>query len=179
MVRFAQLIALRGDSHSTLSYGKLPEFAACAVHFEPLSDGVFVTRIDKAHRAAIGGRVVRVGETPIEAALEAIATVRASENEQWRRGNAAILRRPAVLFGLGLLNSSETLSLVIDRDGVEHEISLAVKANGAETVSAFDAGAPDMPLWLTRGSSPYWRAWLDGGATLYFPSRQVHHTYHR
>ena len=165
VMRFAQLITMRGDAHTSLGYGALPEFAGSPVEFLQFPEGVFVARIAASHATALGARVLSVGGTPIADVLQRLATVRASENEQWKRGNVAVLRLPAALFGLGLLSSREELPLVVRRDGEKQEIALPV--GGADMVGPFDSGSPAKPVWLTKGHKPYWFASLDRGATMY------------
>ena len=117
VVRMAQLVAMRGDAHTTFSFTRLPEFPSCPIAFEQFGDEVFVRGIAEAHGDWLGARVVRIGDSPIGQALAALDTVRASENEQWKRGNVQLLSRPAVLFGLGLVDDAATLPLTLARDG--------------------------------------------------------------
>ncbi|MEM7202260.1 MAG: hypothetical protein AAF628_18465 [Planctomycetota bacterium] len=166
VMRLAQLVALRGDAHTTLGYRTTAEFARCPVEFRQFADGVFVTKVAAAHEEVLGGRVVGVGTTAMDEVLAQLATVRASENEQWKRGNVAILCRPAALYGLGLIPSPNELPLVVESDGEEHRITL--RSDKAAMVGPFDRDTPPAPTWLTRGHQPYWFETLDDGDTLYF-----------
>lgn len=167
VVRMAQLVAMRGDSHTTFSLTSLPEFASCPVAFEIFEGEVFVRGIDSAHRDALGARVVKFGETATADVLRAVATVRASENTQWERGNARLLSRPALLYGLGITESRGSLPLVIDQDGGER----AVVLSAGNTSMVWAAAGEGAPLWQTRTRETYWFEMLDDG-TLYFAYNQ-------
>ncbi len=164
-VMFSQLIALRGDAHTMLYMDEAPEFASCPIEFEQFADGVYIVGVKGEERHVIGSKLLRVGGKPIDDVLAIIATARAAENDQWKRQNVRMLSRPAILYGLGILDNGDSLPLVLSTEDVTHELVLST-GKGRLVRSADDSGA-SLPLSRRNRSKSYWFEFDEMRETLY------------
>jgi hypothetical protein len=109
LVGFMRLVAMLGDAHTNLEPGP-----ALGLRFYPLElyafdDGLYVRRADAAHAALVGAKVLHIGRTPADEAIERVAAVIPHENEWWVRAWAPFeLMIPEVLAGLSLPATSST-----------------------------------------------------------------------
>src|SRR5580704_17826799 len=78
-VRLAQLVALARDEHTTLyldgAGGAKAGFLQFPLAFRWLDDGVIVTGAAAEYSKALGTRLVRIGDTPIDDVTQQLATV--------------------------------------------------------------------------------------------------------
>lgn len=156
-VALAQLVAGVGDAHTELDWREPQGFVDFPVAFTALADGVFVTRVDARWEQALGARVLRVGELPVEEALARAASVFAVENESWRleRGSQ-LLSVARLLWALGVVPSRDRLPLVLeDPDGQRVEVELTARGSG-NLRSAPDPRRGDLPLSMRHRAEPYW-----------------------
>src|SRR5260370_31719279 len=68
ILRLMRLAALGGVAHNTVQFSKGPQaFHSLPIRFRWCSDGLIVTRVAEEHAAALGARVLRIGQlTPEE-----------------------------------------------------------------------------------------------------------------
>ncbi|HKB14471.1 MAG TPA: hypothetical protein VKF62_00315 [Planctomycetota bacterium] len=164
-VSLARIAALADDAHTHLEFppGRYP------LGFHRFADGFFVVAATQAHRSALGARLVRVGETPVEETAERIAPlVPAEGNDSWRKLQVAdLLSNAAVLRRLRLLPAGEEGRFGLERDGKAFE------------VVAPPLAAEDRPTWIAapegtlpdvrrRRSEKYWFEAWEGSGILYF-----------
>lgn len=136
-VGLAQLAAMAGDAHTFLN---LNDSAAASAGFQtfPLNffwmdDGVFVTGAAPEYAQALGARLVRVGDTPIDQVVRLLGAVIPSENPQWLHYRVQdYLRGQQILQGLGVPPQDATSPLTF-QNLAGNEFTLRVSP-GAESI---------------------------------------------
>ena len=164
-VSIARIAARAADAHTRLEFppDRYP------FRFHRFADGFFAVAATPAHRAALGARLVRVGETSVEEAADRIAPLVPTEgNESWLRLQVAdLLSNAAVLRGLRIQRSEGEGRFTFERGGERFEVATPPLA--AEERPTWVA-APEAPVpeYRRRRSEKYWfEEWKDSG-TLYF-----------
>lgn len=163
--RLAELAALRGDAHTVLVVGRLPEFAPAAVEFGVFPDGIIVTAIDAAHAAALGKRVTQIDGRPVADVVGRVARLEASENQQGRREQLErLLASPGILYAAGVLSSPNELSLQTS-DGSTMTLPRTTKP--VLKRRWLDLAVRGVPLYLHRTNEPYWYTELPAHQAIY------------
>jgi len=179
VVGFAKLVAMVEDGHTHINP------ASMGVRTYPLrlysfTDGIYVISASQANATIVGGRVVRIGDTPIERAYQAVRTVipRERDNEMWCRNlGARLLAVPEFLDGLGLIKDMENATFVVEKGG--REVSSVLHPEPVEPeqlrhnwpplpagwVDARDTSTS--PLWLKDPTNLYWFEYLKDARVLY------------
>ena len=130
IVALMQLVVRLGDGHSAT---RVPHEGKLAFHTLPLrfyefKDGVYVREAGPAYTKLLGRRVVRIGATPIDQALDKVATTAQRDNEQQVRWiTAANLSCVEILNALGIAKSLDTVD-VTTADAKGKETTVSVKA---------------------------------------------------
>ena len=149
-------------------------------------DGVYVRSAKEKYREAVGSRVVRLGNLPIEAALEALRPVVPWENEQYFRSAVPYyLSCPEVLHASGVIENLEKAPLVIEKDGKEQTIWLEAEEAGRFPgdygtvrledgwVDARQFATDPTPLWLKNLHRNFFYEYLPASKTVYVRHSQV------
>jgi hypothetical protein len=157
------------------------------VRFLAFKDGLYVTeaapfdvltnrgRVNYAR--AIGARVVRIGETDIDAAWQAIASFISSDNPEGVRADIPRhTHRPEILHTLGLILHLKHVPIRLqDPNGNLFDmdfISLPGSPPPNFTTSAYPSRTPTQ-LYRTRPTSEfYWYDYLSEAKTVYFQYNQ-------
>ncbi len=135
LVELQRLVALLHDGHSAINLGSAgsPFDLQYPVVIYPFDDGVYVTGANAAYARLVGGRVVRIGDLPVDDALARIRDAVSGENEltyQDRTPNALTI--PPLLHALGISP---------DPDRVEIEVETGDGSRVRETVAPVAASA--------------------------------------
>ena len=164
-VALARIVARADDAHTRLV---LPP-ARYPFAFHRFADGWFAVATTEERRAALGARLVRIGETEVEEAVARISPLVPTEgNESWLRVQVAdLLSNAAALRGVGVLPSKEEGRFTFERKGERFEIATPPLAGETRPtwVETFEAPLPE---YRRRRSENYWFEWWEGSRTLYF-----------
>src|SRR5690349_7589819 len=166
VVELARLVALIGDGHSHLDLAGGPNigFRRYPLRLYLFSDGLFVQAAGQEHAQAVGGRVLAIGETPIDQAYARVRELISRDNEVWVQHVApGLLAIPEVLHSLGLIGDMERATLTIAQRSGEHA-TIELRPIAADTQVAWidaagDTNAP-VPLWLRAPENRFWFAHL-------------------
>ncbi len=125
-VALAQVVAKLGDAHTSVRVGPpSPGFGRLPVDFYAFSDGLWVTRTGRDFPQLLGARLVRIGDTPADKALELAATIVSHENDNWVRARAPVyLAIPEVLEGLGIVPDGRRVAMEFAKDGATFTVTL-------------------------------------------------------
>ncbi len=108
VVRLMQLVALIGDSHTTVAWQTMGDYAVFPIQMAVYPDGVYVVAADRAYAASVRGRLVAIDDIPVETIRARLSTAVSHENDQWlRRQTGALLSVADILYGLGILSTKE------------------------------------------------------------------------
>lgn len=132
LVRFAQLLAMIGDGHTSFFADgqKGMEFRLYPVRFWSFSDGIYVIAAQDAYADLLGQRLVQIDNTTIEDAFSTVSTTISADND--------MEYEYSVPFGL---RSAELL----------HALEITESADQAEFV--FESGARSTLAAMSRGES--------------------------
>jgi peptidase S41-like protein len=167
-----RLTAMIGDPHTRISFHVYKSYPITLYQF---SDGVFVTAAAPEYKSLLGAKLVRIGETDIESAKEAVRPLITFENE-WRFKDQFpnYITDPDNLYLLKILPSvGEGDFTFSDRDGNRFTVKLRpVLTNvGIKFISPFDAPART-PLYMRNPERNYWSEYLPDSKTLYLHYRR-------
>ncbi len=175
-VGFLKLIAMVGDGHTSINEQSLSASGTYPLRFENYRDGLYVQFAAAEYGEIAGGKVVKIGNVPIAEVLQRVRDLSWGDNgnEQSRNGMAAfLLICPKVLQGLKIAESSEKVSLTIEKDGQQK--TMEIKAiqdmtsflSGGKFVYAYDKSTNPKPLYLKNSESHFWSEYVNESKILY------------
>jgi hypothetical protein len=170
-----RILALVGDSHTTIDLGSVTGMHQLPLRFEWFADGIFVIGATEEYRQALGLRLVRVGSAPIEAAIDVLREVISYENESWLRFSlVSILTVPEVLEAQNLVADASRIHLELE-DAGGRSIEMEVGAEPRQGPTFLDAGPPAdaLPLYRQRPDENYWLVFLERSQTIYVQYRRA------
>mgnify|MGYP002622994441 CR=1 FL=1 len=189
LVRFAQLLALVGDGHTSL-----PLYAANGIGFHvlPCRFGIYGTEVyieaaDQAYSEIVGGRVMQIGGVPIHEALSRATPLISRDNDNWIGAVAPfLLNRIEVLHALGLSEDLREGELVVEKDGKtftttikalpdpprEHLLAFRPEYT-ANWIDARDLASSAAPLYQSNFEQMYFWQYLPKEDLLYIKWDQV------
>lgn len=175
-VRFMKLISMVGDGHTSIEEQSLLGLGIYPIRYELLQDGLFVQSVSAEYGEIAGGKVVKVGNTPIEKALEKIKEISWGDNrnEQSLKVETSFLFScPKVLKGLNIADSDEKVSVTVEKDGQLKTVEIKVikdvmsyMRDGKRT-NAYDKSANPIPLYLKNSNNNYWFEYVKENKILY------------
>lgn len=172
-VQLAALVAMAGDAHTSLA---LSGAAAADVGFHQfplqlrwLDDGIFVTAAGSQYSRAVGSRLVKIGDLPIDQAIGRLATVISHANDQWLHYLAPqYLAGQQILQGLGLAPAGAATPLTFRTlEGREFTIDAGTEpASGV--IASPNPGSGSTPGYLQNSAVNYWFSYSPQNRLLYF-----------
>lgn len=196
IVEMARIVAMIGDGHTRLAlplsagneavqtHKPTPAPAEKALLFRRLpiglylfKDGLFVERTTSEFRHLLGARVLRVGRTPAEQALEAVRGIVSRDNEMGFKSAAPfLLGLSEVLHAVGLTESVDKARFVfLDRAGQELSVELFPLSPGTEPIWVYlrEVDSSPLPHWLKNPKQAFWFEYLKDSGTLYVQINEI------
>lgn len=167
-----RIAAVAHDGHTTV--WRWRGFRYLPLALTRLADGLYVTAASEPLRAALGLRVVAVGDVEV-AALEARAEPFVShENDAWLRVRLAeLLAIPEMLHVLGATSDPAAVRFRFQApDGTPVELEVSALATPAQLVDLTTASGATLPLHQQRTGENYWLTLVEGSRTLYLQYRR-------
>lgn len=162
-----------GDPHTRIPHVREKVFPILLYQFP---DGVFATAATEEYKDTLDAKLVKIGETSIERAIEEVRPYIPVENEWWfKQQFPYFLTDPEILYGLKILPSADTGDFTfIDRKGK----TFVVKLNSVSTdeeirfIHPFDTQGGQTPLYMRNQGEYYWREYLADSKTIYINYRR-------
>lgn len=157
VVGMMKVVAMVGDAHTTIQ-GPAEGFRSYPLRFTPFSDGLYVTGATQETAAALGARVVAIGETAIEDAIAAVGAIVPHQNEAWLRNQSPPwLAMAEVLAALHLAPDSEHASFVIEGADGRRRFDLSPMPRGSSLALfvSLPGGVP-APAYRRNLNLNYW-----------------------
>ena len=176
VVELARLVALVGDGHTHLSLTEVAGFRRYPLRLYHYADGLFVQAIAPEHAAAVGARVLAIGETPATEAYDLLRPLISRDNEMGVKATAPdLLAIPEVLHARGVLADLERASYLVQRPSGERLTCVLhpLDALPADLADASAGGAGPLPLWLQRPPDENWLLYLADTRALYVQYNRV------
>jgi hypothetical protein len=167
-----RLTAMIGDPHTRISYNVDKTYPVTLYQF---SDGVFVTSTTEEYKSALGAKLVKIGETDIERAKEAVRPLITFENEwRFKLQFPYYLTDPENLYLLNILPSADEGDFTFDGgNGNRFAVKLRPVSTiaGVKFITPFDSPGKT-PLYLRNPERNYWYEYLPDSKTLYLHYRR-------
>jgi len=168
-----RLTAIIGDPHTRIPYFKEKTYPIQLYQF---SDGLFVTAATEEYKNALGARLIKIGDTEIERAIDDLRPIIVVENEWWFKHQFPnYLTDPEILHLLKILPSADEGDFTFsDRNGKRFVVKLRPVSAKEEIklIRPFDSPPGKTPLYLRNSEEYYWREYLDDSKTLYINYRR-------
>lgn len=117
-VGLSRMVSMFQYGHTQIPFGNVSNAGILPINLYHFNDGVYIEGSHKDHKDALGAKVIKIGDTPIEKALERIHPVVPVENEQYFKAyGIRFLLAPEVLHAQGIIPElSKTVSLTLEKD---------------------------------------------------------------
>ena len=175
VVGLMRILALVGDSHTTIDLRSFNGFRQLPVRFEWFADGIFVVGASEEHRQALGLRLVRIGSASVTAVVENLSEVIPYENDSWLRFSVvSLLTVPEILEARSLVADASRVPLGLE-DAEGRAVEMEVEAEPRQTLTLVDWGPPPeaRPLYRQREDENYWLTFLEPSRILYVQYRRA------
>ena len=186
IVELTRIVAMVKDGHTSIA-GLMSDpkigFRSYPLSLHFFKDGLFVMTADREHSAAVGARVLKIGNASAEQAYNAIKGLvfHDNDNEFGLKASAPfVLVTPEVLHAVGLVEDMEKAQFVVERDGKQMTIELKPVVRTADEahsvwdylkpqgwVDARDSASAPTPLWLKNVRDLFWFEYLADSKTVY------------
>ncbi|HWT03296.1 MAG TPA: tetratricopeptide repeat protein [Pyrinomonadaceae bacterium] len=186
IVEFIRIVAMVKDGHTGVA-GMLWDpkigFRSYPLSLYFFKDGLFVLTAAPEHAAAVGARVVKIGNKSAEQVYDSIKGLifHDRDNEFGLKASAPFaMVIPEVLQALGIVEDMDKAQFVLEKDGKQMTVEVSpvvrVKAAVHNTwdfvkpagwADARDAAAAPVPLWLKNVNNLFWYEYLADSKTVY------------
>jgi hypothetical protein len=167
-----RIAAVVRDAHTTVFRWR--GFRYLPLALTRLSDGLYVTAASAPLSAALGLRVVTIGDVET-AALETRAELFVShENEAWLQLQVAqLLAIPEMLHVLGATSDPAAATFHLEApDGTRVQLDVSALATPPQLVDLTTASGAPLPLHRQRTGENYWLTLVEESRTLYLHYRR-------
>jgi tetratricopeptide (TPR) repeat protein len=162
LVELMRIVAMIGDGHTHVRVTQ--QFKSVyPLRLYQFKDGLFVQAAAPEYRAAVGARVMKIGNLATNEALNRVREIAWHDNEMGIKSIAPkLLVIPEVLHALRIANDLQSAAFVLEKDG--RETTLELKPSGQVGQLFHDASWVDMragaksatPLWLAAPQTNFW-----------------------
>ncbi|HET6669433.1 MAG TPA: tetratricopeptide repeat protein [Pyrinomonadaceae bacterium] len=163
IVELMRIVAMIGDGHTRLRVHRAFT-SVYPVHLYVFKDGLFVQAAAPEYREAVGGRVLKIGNSNVDQALRAVSEIAWRDNEMGIKAHAPrLLVIPEVLHALRIADDLKKVQLVVEKDG--RQVTLELKPTGQlqhlleqRPTNWIDArnSVVQAPLWLRDPRNNFW-----------------------
>lgn len=176
IVRLSELIVRVKDAHTYLHIGYQEhwDFKMLPIELDYFADGIFIVAAGRSLQELIGSQLLAINEVPLSAIIPKVKQIGYNENEFTQL--LSIVRfmvYPEVLKCYGLIEDTESLSLLVRSQGEQHKVSLdAVNRQEIQWVKFTDTRA-ELPVVYQKTDHIYWSGYLAEKDLLYVQLNQV------
>jgi hypothetical protein len=182
IVELEKLDAMVGDGHSNVGPWRdsLIAFQSLPVAFYWFDAGLMIRAADSAHAGLIGGKVLELGDVPVDTAIGRVRPLISRDNEMGVKAYTPfLLSMPEILNAIGVSPSVSSVRLAVDVSGKRRVVMLSPagkfpmltgdidKSWNARKgwVDARDKAQP--ALWLSDPMNMYWYRYLPEKKAMY------------
>lgn len=174
-VGFAEIVALFGYGHTALW---LQDYQRIPMNLYWFEDGIYVQSVHKDYKRALGARVVKIGDMPIQKVLAAIKPVVSAENDQFFKAHGLYyLVVPEVLHAKGVIKNINSVNYTLEKNDKRFNLTLKPRNLGdiafnygfVQTGGDWLSARPSemTPLWLKHFDRNYYYEYLPGSKSVY------------
>lgn len=180
--RFLKIISMVGDGHTSVEVVNFFGLGVYPVRYYMYQDGLFVQSAAPEYADVIGGKVIKIGNAPVEEALNKLKDVISHDRDNEMAVKMAIpffLISTKVLHGLNIADDSEKISLIVEVDGQQKTVELkpisdirSFFGNPKQVDASLNATNPK-PLYLKDQRNQYWMEHLQDSKMLYVQFNEI------
>jgi hypothetical protein len=167
LIGLAQILNSIGDGHTSIVYPHEARFPF-PIKLTKFGNEIRVTAVGPGAEKALGARVIKIADMPIQQAYERAMTMTPrGELDGLRQGVAlVILTRGLYLHGLGITSQHNNAIFTLQDDSGK---LLTMNFHGSPSGDDpdFSSGFAPKPLWQQRADEPFWCVNLAKAATVY------------
>ena len=171
------LVAALGNGHNFIvpAYANKGSFNQLPLQFYQFNDGLYIVDAQEGYEALIASKVIRIGNTLADEALERTKHVNARDNEMqhlWL--GPYYLALPEVLQGLGIIDDATQVVLTIENSqGEQQQVSPQPQAMSFSGFPQLPALAGSSAMSNFRVGVPYWYQLVPENNSLYLQYNYV------
>ncbi len=181
-VRFIKLASMVSDGHTSIEEQALQKLPLYPIRFEYFEDGLFVTSAALEYREIVGGKVIKIGNTPVDQAVTRTQDISWGDNgneQSLKDGSSFMMTIPKILKGLKIADSDNQVSLTVEKDGQQKSLELkpvndmrSFFTNG-QLAYAYQQSKDPIPLYLRNSQNNYWFEYVEKTKVLYVHINQL------
>jgi hypothetical protein len=166
------LVASIEDPHTDVEWPYPQPFRLLPLTFYWFDDGLYITAAPAGYQDLLGGKVVSIGQTTIDDAIQKLTALVPHENDSWVKYEVPLnkLTNTDFLFGEGIAPDT-TGAQIVAQSSSGSQISASVQALNSNQFPAlipvFQGAAP---LYRQNPDRNYWATFIDP-RTVYFQYR--------
>ncbi len=113
--------------HTIIPFSTVAKEGVLPVNLYHFDDGIYVEGVVKEHRKILGAKVTKIGNTPIDEALQKVRPVVPAENDQYFKGyGLRYMTVPAYLHAQKVIDQyTDQVTLTLEKDGKRFEHTLS------------------------------------------------------
>ncbi|MBM3748161.1 MAG: hypothetical protein FJW34_20440 [Acidobacteria bacterium] len=168
VVALARLLAMLGDGHTNvIGFPTGAGLRQYPLRLEWFPEGLYAIRGGQNAWQALGCKLVRIGETPVEEAWDKARPLISADNE-WavRSRMPSVLVSPEVLHALRLIPDLGPAAFTFARSSGE-PLTVTLPVSGALTYAWPRLAKPVRLLFQQEAGLNYWLEYLEGSQALY------------
>jgi hypothetical protein len=171
-VGLARITALIGDAHTSINPLQTPGFRTYPIRLRWFSDGLYAVEAGVPYARALGKKLIRVGDVPIDDVYAKVKEIISHENDWWVRAlSPNYLISPEVLFAIGVLSESGNARFVFDGADAG-ELTVVLQPANLVLLPAPHKARPNTPLYRRNPGLFYWFDYLPAERTIYIQYNQ-------
>jgi len=171
IVEMMRIVASIGDGHTrTYPDAKPVNFSSLPLELRWLEDGLIVIAAGSEYEQAVGTKVVRVGDHPIDEVYASVKPLIPADNEmEYLNDSPILMSMPAILYGLDLIPEKDSATFGFEaQDGTTFTLELEPSSGESESfVSIYEKAGVQVPLYEQDRESFYWYRHLPESNVVY------------
>lgn len=184
-VGLARIVSQFKYGHTQIPYGTTAKNGILPINLYDFNNEIYIEGVQKEHKKALGSKILKIGDTPIEKALELIYPVVPVENEQYFKAyGLRFLISPEVLHAQRVIPElSKTVTMTLEKEGkVFTHAFTAIDIKDKPKTFNFTLPTEDWltarntettPLYLKHFDKLYYFEYLEDKKTLYVRQSSV------
>ncbi|MBI3207303.1 MAG: hypothetical protein HYZ37_00200 [Candidatus Solibacter usitatus] len=163
------LLALARDGHTAINlFQARAPLRRIPLRFYWFADGIFVTDAGAAYVSALGAKLLRIEDAPVEDVVSKLAAFVSHENEWWVRSQTPVLlTSPEALFAAGVSSDENAAVRLTLLDAAGRMFTLSVEAAAVPLFALPQKARPNPPLYRRYPERFYWFEYIEPSGAIY------------
>ncbi len=184
-LEFARIVTMVRDGHTSMIPMIEPtlSFRAFPIKIYLFKEGFFVQSASSEYANIVGGKVIKIGNTPIEKAFQMISPYIPKDNEMGAKSFAPLyLISPEVLQAIGIVKANEKIEFTIEKAGKNITLQPITTISYNEMfdhnfrknwVDARNSSTNPTPFWIKNDNERFWFEYDKSTKVFYVQINQV------